>query len=194
MRDKRRDTALLCGMNLYFLALSLVLIFGIRPNFDQWLIIKSWRPYFVIGSYADTPIAYLNRDLSFFFAETWQKAKRFKDFTGPFLTDFAWASLPIALLMLHTNYIESFKALKKSEPFLFLASVASFIAPFLLFCFQDWGRWIYLISVHTFISLVMLNNFKFSASRKIFYSAIQWRICVLFLLFYAILFRMPAFR
>ncbi len=192
--NKRFRSYLLCALYVYFILLGCLLIFSINYNCDQSRIALSWSPYF----HNIDPKAYsmyLDKGLGTVLAETKRKAINFNAFTGPFLIDFCWAVLPIILLLLHTTHVEFFRTLRKNEPLLFFSTIISLLIPFFLFCFQDWGRWIYLIAVQTFLFLIMLNNFGLVAYRRISpITGDQWRIYIVFLLYYAILWGMPHIR
>jgi len=192
--NKRFRTYLLCVLYVYFILLSCLLILTINHNFDQSRIALSWSPYFP-NIHPNAYMMYLNKGLEDVLAETKQNAINFNTFTGPFLIDFCLAVLPIILLLLHTTHVEFFRTLRKNEPFLFFSTIVSLLIPFFLFCFQGWGRLIYLIAVQTFLFLIMLNNFGLVAYRRISpITGDQWRIYIVFLLYYAILWGMPHIR
>ena len=179
----------------YFFALGIFLLLSIDRNYDPSAIIKSWSPYFPnIGT--GIALSFLNKGYETARLMIWQNAAHFHQFTGPFLMDFCLAFLPIILLLIHTTHLEFFGTLRRTEPLLFLFTIASLVAQLALFCFLlDWGRVIYFISMHTFIFLIALNSFglvKYKAIPPI--TSYQWKIQNLFFLYYILLWRMPNLR
>jgi len=184
----------LCPLLFYVFALALFLAFSVDRNYDTSYIIKSWSPYFP-NIDAEGALGYLSQGF-----ETLRvvrhKVVNFNQFTGPFLVDFCLAFLPIILLLIHTNHLEFFGTLRRNEPVFFLFTIASLLAPFVLFIFAaDWGRVIYFVSMHTFIFLIALNSFglvEYKATVPI--TSYQWKIQNVFFLYYALLWRMPHLR
>ncbi|SPF47456.1 membrane hypothetical protein [Syntrophobacter sp. SbD1] len=196
MREEKKHlrVTVLCALLFYVVALGSVIFFSINPHYDPSGIVKSWSPYFPnIGT--GPALDYLNKGLGTYLTETSHKAASWNLFTGPFLVDFCLAFLPIILLLLHSTHLKFFRTLRTNEPLLFLSTIGSLLAPLILFCCQDWGRWIYIISMHTFIFLSTLENFGLVAYKEIpAMSKYQWKICALFFLYYVILWRMPHLR
>jgi hypothetical protein len=184
----------LCPLLFYVFALTLFLVFSVDRNYDTSYIIKSWSPYFP-NIDAESALSYLSHGFDTLRIVR-HKVVNFNQFTGPFLIDLCLAFLPIILLLIHTNHLEFFRTLRKNEPIFFLFTIASLLAPFVLFIFAvDWGRVIYFISMHTFIFLIALNSFglvKYKAMPPI--TSYQWKIQNVFFLYYTLLWRMPHLR
>lgn len=189
-----RRKVLLALFSFILLLVCLLLYFtSLKP--DAGDIVKSWAPYFPNLTRPEGALEYIAVDFKFLLLETKNQVMRFNDFTWPFLMDFGWAFLPTLLLLAHTRHLDFFKDLRQSDPLLFLILVGSFLTPFVLFCIQDWGRWIYFISIHTFIFLVMLINFGLVEYRAVpplskFHSGLY----LIFFLCYVLLWRMPHLR
>ncbi len=184
----------LCPLLFYVSALVVFLVFSVDRNYDTSYIIKSWSPYFP-NIDAESALGYLRQGFGTLRIVR-HRVVNFNQFTGPYLIDFCLAFLPIILLLMHTNHLEFFKTLRRNEPIFFWITIASLLAPFVLFIFAaDWGRVIYFISIHIFIFLIALNSFglvKYKAIPPM--TSYQWKIQNIFFLYYTLLWRMPHLR
>jgi hypothetical protein len=179
---------------LYVFALGCFLLLSVNLNYDAYGIVNSWEPHFHITE-LPRAMTYLNKGLGIFYAQTTGRIVHLNSFTIPYLIDLCSACVPLLLLVLHGAYAEFPRNLRKSEPLIFAAVIGSLLVPFSLFFFQDWGRWIHLITLHTFIFLVMLNNLGMVAYKAIpppskYYLAMY---SILFV-FYTMSWRMPHSR
>ncbi len=187
-------TWILISLLFYIFCLGFILWFSVNPKYDPSAVVSAWKPYLPnIGLKA--ALSYLDKGLWTFLVQTGRKASNFSGFVRPYIMDFFLALLPVSLLTLQGNYLEFFRYLRKDDPLLFISIIGSLLAPFFLFCFQDWGRWIYFIAVHTFIFLTMLNklglvSYKIIEPPTKYYS----RVYLLLFAFYVFLWRMPGWR
>ena len=192
--SQRFRIAVLFSLLLYVLGLGCFLLLSVNPNYDVSAIVRSWKPFFPNIEMAGG-MKYLNKGFDLFLTQTRNKFLNFNGFTKPYLRDFCWALLPSVLLFTRGNYAEFAKNLLKSQPLVFLSLIGSLLAPVGLFLFQDWGRWIHFIAVHTFISLAALNRFGLVAYKPIPRPTnYHLKVYAFFFAYYALLWRMPHLR
>lgn len=190
-RNNNMSLYIILSLYIYIFFLDIILFLTINHDYNPELIIVSWRHYFntidIMG-----PMSYLNKGFGYVLRETRARVYDLNGFTFPYMADFCWTMLPVALLLLNTTHLDFFRQMKRKEPCLLAATLVALLIPFSLFCFQDWGRWIYLICLHTFLFLVALNKFGLVAYKPVSASPRSQRQMVLvFLLCYALLWRMP---
>ncbi len=185
---------ILLSLFLYIFCLGYILFLSINPEYDASAVVRAWKPY-LPNIEPKAALSYLDKGLSTVLAQTVNRVSDFNNFSRLYIRDFFLARLPVFLLIMQGSFAEFFRRLRKDEPLLFISIIGSLLAPFSLFCFQDWGRWISLISIHTFIFLTMLNRYELVSYEDIAPPAKYYsKVYLMVFLFYIVLWRMPGWR